>query len=167
MDTDIIAATEALTSILGFKNPKACKWPDGGDYVCGDTALGQVIMDKSAYNSRWRVQLSYSSDVVDYLAEGFADTPVDALLNAVNEARTHIRATLALLPQEPVEWAKRADVWALEAGCFELTVWSDGWTVEVLDKRGEAMQVERGDETGDEGKAAAYAAYLRACGVSQ
>jgi len=66
---------------------------------------------------------------------------------------------------EPVEWRTRIDVEEATIGAFALLVESDGWRLEVCDGTGDYWIVDSGDETGPDGKAAAEAAYRRACGL--
>lgn len=63
-----------------------------------------------------------------------------------------------------VEWADTLDGYKAEKGDFTFTVGPDGWWLSILDRRGVDAWIEGGNETGPAGKAAAEAAYLRACG---
>ena len=65
-----------------------------------------------------------------------------------------------------VEWRTRIDVEEATVGAFALLVESDGWRLEVSDGTGDYWIVDSGDETGDAGKAACFAAYLKAVGLA-
>lgn len=108
----------------------------------------------------------------------YAPSPVAAIACAVAEARAHIKAMLALLPPEPIQWQFFPDApnpwWSLKKGIFEFMVvehepdftfgYAVGWWV-GMDGVDESPFF--GPETGAEGKTAAYAAYLRACGGAE
>jgi len=78
-----------------------------------------------------------------------------------------LKAELATARRGPVvEWRTRIDVEEATPGDFGLVVGEGGWTLEFFDKHGDAMQVDSGPETGDAGKAACFAAYLKAVGLA-
>ena len=77
-----------------------------------------------------------------------------------------LTAALAAAQAAPVvEWRTRIDVEEATVGAFALLVETDGWRLEVSDGTGDYWIVDSGDETGPAGKAAAEAAYRRACGL--
>ena len=87
-------------------------------------------------------------------------------------------ALLAMLPPEPepmaefrpwLEWREGTGSVSARAGVFVAIVSAKGWELRSYLPycTGAGDLVDRGPETGDAGKAAAYAAYLRACGGAQ
>jgi len=78
-----------------------------------------------------------------------------------------LKAELATARRGPVvEWRTRIDVEEATVGAFALLVEPDGWRLEVSDGTGDYWIVDSGPETGDAGKAACFAAYLKAVGLA-
>lgn len=65
----------------------------------------------------------------------------------------------------PVEWRDRGGgVEEATPGDFALTVHSEGWAVEFINRQAEYVPVDNGPQTGPEGKSKAVVAWQRACG---
>lgn len=63
-----------------------------------------------------------------------------------------------------VEWRKAEQWEEVDIGRFSIAVSDAGWSVEIKGHSGMYELIDRGPETGPAGKAAAEAAYRRACG---
>ena len=111
------------------------------------------MLDLDAIRRRWAAT-PWTNGRTPELADDLA-----ALLAEV--ARLHSQLAAA---QPVVEWRTRIDVEEATVGAFALLVETDGWRLEVSDGSGDYWIVDSGDETGPAGKAAAEAAYRRACG---
>ena len=96
-----------------------------------------------------------ASDGIDPVAT------IRALLAEVDR----LNAELSTIKRDSVvKWADTLDGFKAEKGDFTFTVGPDGWWLSILDRRGVDAWIEGGNETGDAGKAACTAAYLRTVG---
>lgn len=76
-----------------------------------------------------------------------------------------LRSELAAAQAGPVvEWRKAEQWEEVDIGRFSIAVSDAGWSVEIKGHSGMYELIDRGPETGPAGKAAAEAAYRRACG---
>ena len=83
---------------------------------------------------------------------------------AADWGRTVGRAQVVAAAQPVVEWRDRGYYEGAKAGRFLLFVHSRGWEIRVEDVFRQQHSIVTGPETGPAGKAAAVAAYRRACG---
>lgn len=111
----------------------------------GHTPLVQALFDEA-----------YACGHKDGRADG------EAVIGMLEAARSELAAAQA---GPVVEWRDRGYHEGAKAGRFLLFVHSRGWEIRVEDVFGQQHPIVTGPETGPAGKAAAEAAYRRACGL--